>query len=67
MYITRDLEGALSEALRGGKVVILYGSRQTGKTTLIERLLADDELRRGAWSRFRAMSARTVNCLPTRR
>jgi len=47
MYITRDLEGALTEALRGGKVVILYGSRQTGKTTLIERLLADDEIRRG--------------------
>ena len=47
MYITRDLEGALAEALHGGKVVILYGSRQTGKTTLIERLLADDEIRRG--------------------
>ena len=46
MYITRDLEGALAEAFRGGKVVILYGSRQTGKTTLIERLLADDEIRR---------------------
>jgi len=47
MYITRDLEGALAEALHGDKVVILYGSRQTGKTTLIERLLADDDIRRG--------------------
>lgn len=47
MYITRDLEGALAEALRGKKVVILYGSRQTGKTTLIEHLLADSDIRRG--------------------
>ena len=47
MYITRDLEGALAEAICGRKVVILYGSRQTGKTTLIERLLSDAEIRRG--------------------
>ncbi|MBQ7189868.1 MAG: ATP-binding protein [Kiritimatiellae bacterium] len=45
-YITRDLECALAEALRGKKIVILYGSRQTGKTTLIERLLAVDDIKR---------------------
>ncbi len=47
MYIARDLEKALAEALQGRKVVILYGSRQTGKTTLIEHLLENDTIRRG--------------------
>ena len=46
MYIARDLEKALAEALQGRKVVILYGSRQTGKTTLIEHLLENDTIRR---------------------
>jgi hypothetical protein len=31
MYIERDLEPRLAEALRGNKVLILYGSRQTGR------------------------------------
>lgn len=46
MYIERDLEKPLAEALRGGKVLILYGSRQTGKTTLVERLLSSPDIRR---------------------
>lgn len=45
MYIERDLERMIADALRGKKVVILYGSRQTGKTTLIERLLSADDIR----------------------
>ena len=47
MYITRDLERAVAEAIHGGKVVILYGSRQTGKTTLVERLLSAEDVREG--------------------
>ena len=39
MYIKRDLERVISDALRGKKVVILYGSRQTGKTTALNYLL----------------------------
>ena len=46
MYIARDLENALAEALQGKKVVILYGSRQTGKTTLIEHLLENETITR---------------------
>ena len=46
MYIERDLEPRLAEALRGSKVLILYGSRQTGKTTVVERLLSAPDIRR---------------------
>ena len=46
MYISRDIEGMVAEALRGKKVVILYGSRQTGKTTLVERLLSAEDIKR---------------------
>lgn len=46
MYVTRDIEQALAEAIRGNKVVILYGSRQTGKTTLIEHLLSAEDIRK---------------------
>lgn len=46
MYIERDLEKLLAEALRGNKVLVLYGSRQTGKTTVVERLLSAPDIRR---------------------
>ena len=46
MYIERDLEARLAEAFHGRKVVILYGSRQTGKTTIVEHLLEDKKIRR---------------------
>lgn len=46
MYIMRDLEKRLADAMQGGKVVILYGSRQTGKTTLVERILDADAIKR---------------------
>ena len=40
-YINRDITPVLREALDGGKVIVVYGSRQTGKTTIVEHLLAD--------------------------
>lgn len=40
-YIPRRLEGELQHHLRRGKSVLLLGPRQTGKTTLLERLQAD--------------------------
>ena len=46
MYIARDLEKALAEAIHSRKVVILYGSRQTGKTTLVEHILDAEDIRR---------------------
>ena len=46
MYIERDLESKLTEAFHGKKVVILYGSRQTGKTTIVEHLLDAEDIRR---------------------
>ena len=46
MYIERDLETRLSEAFHGRKVVVLYGSRQTGKTTIVEHLLESADIRK---------------------
>lgn len=40
MYIKRAAEKQLQEILAGGKVAILLGARQVGKTTLVERALA---------------------------
>lgn len=45
MFIERDFSKILREALLGGKVLIVYGSRQTGKTTIIEHVLADETIR----------------------
>ena len=39
MYIKRSLEKVLRDRLFGGKVLILYGPRQAGKTTLVKRLV----------------------------
>jgi predicted AAA+ superfamily ATPase len=41
MYIKRDLEKVIKEHLFKDKVLVLYGARQTGKTTLIKHILAD--------------------------
>lgn len=38
MYITRKLEGAIKANLFQGKVVIVYGARQVGKTTLVKQI-----------------------------
>ena len=39
MYIHRSLEKILESRFFGGKVLILYGPRQAGKTTLVKRLV----------------------------
>lgn len=40
-YITRDLENTIRQNLNKGKVIILYGPRRAGKTTLIQHLFED--------------------------
>ncbi len=39
MFIQRDLAPVLTEGLESGKVVVLFGARQTGKTTLARHIL----------------------------
>ena len=41
MYIHRRLEGELKASLFQGKVVIVYGARQVGKTTLVKKIVED--------------------------
>lgn len=45
MYIERTLEKELPGRLSEGKVVVLLGARQTGKTTLARHLLGQPEFR----------------------
>lgn len=40
MYIQRNLENVLKNRLFGGKVIILYGPRQAGKTTLVKHIIS---------------------------
>jgi hypothetical protein len=42
MYLEREAERILKEMLAGGKVAIVLGARQVGKTTLVEHVLADE-------------------------
>jgi len=44
MFIRRDIEDFLTKRMFGGKVLVVYGPRQAGKTTAIERFLAQGEL-----------------------
>ncbi len=37
-YLSRIIEGQLTNALKKHKVIVLYGPRQTGKTTLLKHL-----------------------------
>ena len=41
MYIPRKLEKTLKSRFFGGKVLILYGPRQAGKTTLVRHAISD--------------------------
>ncbi len=41
MYIRREIEGAIDAMLAQGKVVLLTGARQVGKTTVLQRHLGD--------------------------
>jgi predicted AAA+ superfamily ATPase len=38
MYIQRRLEAAVNQALFKGKIIIVYGARQVGKTTLVKKI-----------------------------
>ncbi len=39
MYIKRNAESLLADILESGKVGIIIGARQVGKTTLVEHVL----------------------------
>ena len=41
MYIPRTIEPEIRKWLFKGKVVVVYGARQTGKSTIVRRILAD--------------------------
>ncbi len=45
MYLKRQAERELRLALTSGKVIILLGARQVGKTTLVEQLLQGEDAR----------------------
>lgn len=44
LYIKRDLEDIIYQNLNKGKVIILYGPRRAGKTTLIHHLFKDHHI-----------------------
>lgn len=44
MYIRRDFEDLFAKAARSRKVLVVYGSRQTGKTTIVEKVLAAKDI-----------------------
>lgn len=39
--IPRAIKKSIVEHLRKGKVIVLYGARQVGKTTVVKDILAD--------------------------
>lgn len=41
MYIQRQLEPLLKKSLFKGKIVIIYGARQVGKTTLVKKIVEE--------------------------
>lgn len=41
MYIPRTIEPKIREWLFKGKIIVVYGARQTGKSTIAKRILAD--------------------------
>ena len=45
MFISRELEPVLKAGLESGKVIVLFGARQTGKTTLVRHLLGDRQIK----------------------
>ena len=47
MYIKRRLEGTLKSSLFQGKVVVVYGARQVGKTTLVKKVVDDLKIPNG--------------------
>jgi predicted AAA+ superfamily ATPase len=45
MYLRRQAEGDLKDAIASGKVVLVVGARQVGKTTLVEQVLQGEDAR----------------------
>jgi len=45
MYIKRQAEADLRQALASGKVILVLGARQVGKTTLVEQVLRGEDAR----------------------
>lgn len=41
MYIQRQLEPVVKKSLFKGKIIIIYGARQVGKTTLVKKIAQD--------------------------
>lgn len=47
MYIKRDFEAIFAKTIRSRSVLVVYGSRQTGKTTVIEKVLEAQDIKNG--------------------
>ena len=45
MYIERSIETEVNRRINDGKVIVLFGARQTGKTTLVRHLLDHPSVR----------------------
>jgi uncharacterized protein len=43
MYIKRIIQNSITKSLFKGKVIIIYGARQVGKTTLVKEIMADSD------------------------
>ncbi len=41
MYIQRQIESVVKKSLFKGKIIIIYGARQVGKTTLVKKIAQD--------------------------
>ena len=41
MYIPRSIEPKIREWLFKGKIIVIYGARQTGKSTVVRKALSD--------------------------
>lgn len=67
-YIKRDIQDTIEQYLFIGKVIIVYGARRVGKTTLCEHLLSkyaeqDDSFKKGNYSfEDKDSPYRYINC-----
>lgn len=44
MYISRTIEPKIKKSLFKGKIIIIYGPRQVGKTTLVKKIAKDSKI-----------------------
>lgn len=67
-YIVREIEPTIEQYFFSGKVIIIYGARRVGKTTLCEHFLAkyaskDEDFKKGDYSfEDRDSPYRYINC-----